>query len=144
MNLNVHAVIGARIRPRLKRQRLSFDNTLEELRRVASARQAKVSRATINRNISALRVCLARATAWGIVTAMPLGKIKRRAEDENAVVRYLSEDEEDRLGAASIARDEERRTGRESANEWRRGRGYRSSRHLVRKPTISRRWYCLA
>jgi integrase len=84
----------------------------------------EVARSTMNRNISSLRAALARAVEWGVLSAMPLGKIKRRAEDENAVVRYLSEDEEARLRAALITRDTMRRAGRESANIWRRERGY--------------------
>ena len=83
-----------------------------------------ISRSTINRNISALRAALARAVEWGTLSAMPLGKIKRSAEDENAIVRYLLEDEEARLRAALIARDDARRAARESANMWRRERGY--------------------
>ena len=51
-------------------------------------------------------------------------EIKRGAEDENAVVRYLSDDEDARLRAALLARDDAKRTARESANEWRRKRGY--------------------
>jgi integrase len=83
-----------------------------------------VARSTLHRNISSLRAALARAVEWGVLSAMPLGKIKRKAEDENAVVRYLSDDEEGRLRAALIARDTARRTARESANTWRRERGY--------------------
>jgi integrase len=56
---------------------------------------------------------------------MPLGDITFRSEDENAVVRYLSDDEERRLRRALIARDNARRAGRESANKWRRERGYK-------------------
>jgi integrase len=55
---------------------------------------------------------------------MPLGKIKRRAADENAVVRYLAPDEEARLRASLGARDDQRRARRESANAWRRDRGH--------------------
>jgi integrase len=56
---------------------------------------------------------------------MPLGKIKFRAEDENAVVRYLSDDDEEaRLRAALVTRDNARRAAREPANKWRRERGY--------------------
>jgi hypothetical protein len=35
---------------------------------------------------------LARDAEWGTLSAMPLGKIKRRTEDENAILRYLLED----------------------------------------------------
>jgi hypothetical protein len=63
----------------------------------SSKRNAReVSRSTVNRDVSALRAALARAVEWGTLSAMPLGKIKRSAEDENAVVRYLSNEEEAR------------------------------------------------
>jgi integrase len=84
----------------------------------------EISRSTINRDVSALRAALARGAEWGVLSAMPLGKIRRSAEDENAVVRYLLEDEEARLRAALLAREEARRAARESANRWRRTRGY--------------------
>jgi integrase len=84
-----------------------------------------VKRSTINRNIKALRAALNRATEWGVLSSTPLGKIKFRAEDENAVIRYLSEDEEARLRAALVKRDNGRRGARESANRWRRERGYK-------------------
>jgi hypothetical protein len=57
----------------------------------------------------------------GVVSTMPLGNIKFRAEDENAVVPYLSADEEARLRNALVTRDNTRRAARKSANEWRRG-----------------------
>ena len=88
------------------------------------AKVREVSRATINHNISGLRAALGRAVEWGVLSVMPLGKIKRRKEDENAIVRYLSADEEARLRAALAERDESRRAARESANVWRRERGY--------------------
>jgi integrase len=90
----------------------------------SNEKSREVSRSTIHRNVSALRASLARAVEWGAVSAMPLGKIKRKSEDENAVVRYLSEDEDARLRAALVARDSTRRAARESANVWRRERGY--------------------
>jgi integrase len=89
------------------------------------AKVRDVSRATINHNISGLRAALGRAVEWGMLSVMPLGKMKRRKEDENAIVRYLSGDEETRLRAALIARDKSRRGARESANAWRRERGYK-------------------
>jgi integrase len=88
----------------------------------AQLKSRAVSRATIHNNIAALRAALNRATEWGIVSSMPLGRIKRRAADENAVVRHLSGDEEVRLRTALVARDERRRAGRDSANAWRRER----------------------
>ncbi len=88
------------------------------------AKVREVSRATINHNISGLRAALARAVEWGVLSMMPLGKIKRKKEDENAIVRYLSSDEEARLRAALIGRDKTRRAARQSANTWRRQHGY--------------------
>jgi hypothetical protein len=61
---------------------------------------------------------------WGTLSAMPLGKIKRSGEDENAVAPYLSDDEEARLRESLTIRDDTRRASRESANAWRRERGY--------------------
>ena len=72
----------------------------------------EISRSTINRNISALRAALRRAVEWGTLSAMPLGRIKRSAEDENAIVRYLTDDEESRLRAALQVRDNARRAAR--------------------------------
>jgi integrase len=91
----------------------------------ATARSREVSPTTIKNNIAALRAALNRATEWGILPAMPLGRIKLRATDENAVVRYLAADEEARLRAALAARDDRRRMARQSANAWRRDRNYR-------------------
>ena len=91
----------------------------------AKIRARQISRATINHNLLGLRAALNRATEWGVLSAMPLGKIKRRAEDENAVVRYLTDEEETHLRAALGARDKRRRAGRNSSNAWRRERGYR-------------------
>jgi integrase len=88
-------------------------------------RAREVKRSTVNRNIAALRAALNRATEWGVLSSMPLGKIKFRAEDENAVVRYLTEEEESRLRGALVARDNARRAARASANVWRRDRGYK-------------------
>ena len=88
------------------------------------AKAREVSRATINHNVSGLRASLARAVERGALSVMPLGKMKRKTEDENAIVRYLSADEEARLRTALIARDKSRRAGRDSANQWRRERGY--------------------
>jgi integrase len=90
----------------------------------ASMRSRELSHATINNNIAALQAALRRATEWGVIETMPLGKIKRRAVDENSIVRYLSSDEEARLRAALVVRDDKRRAERESANAWRQERGY--------------------
>jgi integrase len=50
--------------------------------------------------------------------------MKPGTEDENAVIRYLSREEEQRLRNALADRDHARRAARESANAWRGERGY--------------------
>ena len=49
----------------------------------AKRRSREVRRSTINRHIKALRPALNRASEWGVLSSMPLGKIKFRVEDEN-------------------------------------------------------------
>ena len=83
-----------------------------------------MSRTTINRDVAALRAALSRAVEWGSLSAHPLARMKPTSEDESAVVRYLSADEEQRLRAALVDRDNVRRAARESANAWRRQRQY--------------------
>jgi integrase len=61
---------------------------------------------------------------WRFISVHPLQGVRRSKEDTTAVVRFLNADEEASLRAALVARDEERRRGRISANEWRRERGY--------------------
>lgn len=102
--------------------------TMRKYRHVAApttGRSREVSHTTIQHNIAALRAALNRATEWGVISAMPLGRIKLRPTDENAVVRYLTADEEARLRTALAARDDRRRMARESANAWRRDRNYK-------------------
>jgi integrase len=79
---------------------------------------------TVNRDLTALKACLSKAVQWRFVSVHPLQGVKRSKEDTTAVVRFLHADEEASLRAALIARDEERRRGRISANDWRRERGY--------------------
>jgi integrase len=50
--------------------------------------------------------------------------MKYATVDENGVIRHLSPDEERRLRNALSHRDDARRSGRASANAWRRVRGY--------------------
>lgn len=79
---------------------------------------------TINRDISSIKACFNRAVDWDILTVNPLAKIKKSRTDDCLKVRFLSDDEEARLRAALDAREERRRAERDSANHWRRERGY--------------------
>jgi integrase len=84
-----------------------------------------IGNVTLNRDLDDLKAALARAAEWDIIEASPLAGIKRAKVDRAALVRFLSEDEERRLRAALDAREERIRRQRDSANDWRRERGYR-------------------
>ncbi len=79
---------------------------------------------TVNRDLDDLRSSLGKAVAWGLLDTHPLGSVKRLRIDTKAAVRFLSDDEETRLHEAMGARDERIRVERDSANAWRRKRGY--------------------
>ncbi len=79
---------------------------------------------TINRDLAALKAALSRAVEWGFLSSDPLARMKRVTEDESAIVRYLSGDEEIRLRQALVARDGRRQAARVAANVWRRDRAY--------------------
>lgn len=81
---------------------------------------------TCNRHLAALKAALSRAVEWGLLTDNPAAGLKSLKEDDRAIVRYLSADEEKRLRAAMIARDDRLREGRRSGNAWRQARGYES------------------
>lgn len=87
-----------------------------------------ISKATVNRDVVALKAALSKALEWRKVTRLtthPLaGALKPYKLDGGAVVRYLTPAEETRLLAALDARDTRRRQERETANAWRRERGY--------------------
>ena len=105
-------------------KRLS-DITALSIERWRTARLKKVKPATVNRGVGTLKAALNRAVEWDIIPVNPLASVKPLKEDRSAQIRYLSEDEEARLRQALIDREGEARRGRESANEWRRARGYK-------------------
>ena len=79
---------------------------------------------TINRDISSIKAAFNRAVDWELIGTNPLAKVKKSRTDDCLKVRYLSDAEEGRLRAALDAREERRRAERDSANHWRRERGY--------------------
>jgi integrase len=85
---------------------------------------------TLNRDLDDLKAALARAADWGLIDASPIAGVKRAKVDGAAPVRFLTEDEEQRLRIALDAREERIRAGRDSANAWRRERGYDLLRDL--------------
>jgi integrase len=84
----------------------------------------KVSKATTNRDLTALKAAVAKAVTWGHLKVHPLTSVKPYRLDTRGVVRYLNAEELTRLKAALTARDDRRRAERESANTWRRARDY--------------------
>jgi integrase len=82
------------------------------------------AQSTINRDLTTLRAALSKAVTWGIIEAHPLAPVKPLRIDTKAQVRYLSAEEEHRLRAALMHRDERLKQARERGNAWRRERGY--------------------
>ena len=89
---------------------------------------------TIRRNVRVLHASLNKAVEWKLISVNPIkGVIKGTKRQSFAadvqlaptkkLARFLSDDEERRLRAALRARDERKRQGRESANQWRADRG---------------------
>lgn len=119
----------------VQRLRAAFGSVLSGLRldeispfqieRWRSARlKSGTAAGTVNRDLGVLKSALSRAVAWRILTSNPLRDVKPSRVDKRGIVRYLSDDEETRLLAALDARDSTRRDERDSANAWRRARGY--------------------
>jgi integrase len=79
---------------------------------------------TVNRQMNNLRACLNKAIEWDLIEKNPFEKVKPCKADSNAVVRFLSPDEESGMRKALDEREAEMKTARESANEWRAQRGY--------------------
>lgn len=92
--------------------------------------------ATINRNITALKAALAKAVEWGFIELNPLAKLKLSKIDHIGKLRYLTRDEEIRLRKALEIREEKSRAARDTANKWRRMRGYEEFPDL-RKQTFT-------
>jgi integrase len=91
-------------------------------------RKDKTSDATVNRDVAALKGMLRYAKKEKAITVNPL----TAADDFKPLkvdrfghrLRYLSPDEEKRLLAALVARDDQRRAARASGNAWLRERGH--------------------
>ncbi len=86
------------------------------------ALKAGKAKATVNRDLAALKACLAKAIEWELLSVHPLAKVRPVRTDRLNRVRYLTNDEEQRLRAALINREDTMRQKRRTANEWRRVR----------------------
>jgi integrase len=122
---------GAESVARLKTAFATFNaRPLTELQAFAVERwraarlRSGVTKATVNRDLAAFRGALTKACEWKLLAQHPLADVKAFASDPIGHVRFLSGDENARLRAALAARDDRRRVARETANRWRRERGY--------------------
>ena len=79
---------------------------------------------TVNRDLDDLKSTMNKAAQWGFLETNPITSVRRSRVDHAPRVRYLSEDEENSLRSALRDRDAQIRSGRSSANAWRRERGY--------------------
>lgn len=80
---------------------------------------------TINRDLSALRASLSRAVRLGVIQINPLADLEPAEVDRHRRrVRALTHEEKQRLVAALLARDANRRQERVNANAWRQERDY--------------------
>lgn len=96
--------------------------TLPALERWRTERiNAGRAKATVNRDLVALSAVLTKACEWGALDANPLRKLAP-LKVTTRKVRFLSPEEEKRLRAALVVRDEELRTRRENGNAWRAAR----------------------
>lgn len=77
---------------------------------------------SVNRDVCALKTLISKAKLWKFVSDNPLSKIKPLPESDGRI-RYLSPEERDRLFKVLLAREESRRTGRDSHNRFRAARG---------------------
>ena len=108
-------------RPLTKLSQLDFER-YKQRKLAAGAKPA-----TVNRNFDRIRTVLLAAVKSGYLPAdqNPLAKVSRPKEDDDPIVRYLSEDEEARLRKALAERDTRMHAERANANRWREARGYR-------------------
>lgn len=116
-----------------KRIRSAFDEVISQpiteltpnrIERWRTKRLAKgIKATTVNREIAALRAMLSKAQEWGFIQQHPLQLFKLTRTDPNAVVRFLSKEEELALRKALDKREKDLRARRQSGNQWRAARG---------------------
>ena len=87
-------------------------------------REGGLKTASVNRYTSYLHSCFSKAVEWGFIQEHPMTRIKKEREDTSRV-RYLTDEERERLMDALDAREERIRAERDSYNLWARQRGYK-------------------
>jgi integrase len=86
--------------------------------------------ATVNRDLASLRSALSKAVEWGSVDTHPMLAMKPLELDQNKVVRFLSENEENQLRSALDERNQEMCQERDRANAW------RAARNIAQLPDL--------
>jgi integrase len=100
----------------------------------SACRSRGVKATTLNRRLAVLRSMLNWAVEMRLVEFNPLDKIKRLAEtDSDQKVRYLTDDERQRLYAALEAREKRIREARKNHIEWQTEREHDPSSEIVGK-----------
>lgn len=79
--------------------------------------------ATVNRDIVILKAALSKAVEWELISDHPLKKLKQFKVDSLGKIRFLYQDEEDRLLQALELREEELKQRRDNGNQWKKDRG---------------------
>lgn len=85
--------------------------------------KAGIKPVTVNRALVTLRAMLNRAVEWGVIPYNPLKGVKAMKVDRSKVIRYLDQDEANRLREALDRREAENRERRKRFNEWKVARG---------------------
>jgi integrase len=86
---------------------------------------------TLNIDIATLKAALSKAVTWGFISDHPLKKIELLKVDQVKKVRFLTQEEENRLRQALDEREALIKQQRASANQWRKERGYTEFPHLT-------------
>jgi site-specific recombinase XerD len=94
--------------------------TIEEIEKWrGTQKKIGLKNSSTNRRITALKAAINWAWKRNIIDANPLARLEKLSEeDSEGKVRYLTDDERERLMAALNARDKEIRAARDSHNVW--------------------------
>jgi integrase len=108
-----------------------FNKPVEEVNALAvnkwrmAKREEGNKASSVNRVVASLKSVFSWGMKNGLFEANPLALITPLKErDSETIVRFLSEEEYNRLEAALIRREERMRQGRDNHNNWRDERGY--------------------
>jgi site-specific recombinase XerD len=87
--------------------------------RTQEKRERGVKASSLNRELTALKASINWAVSMDIIKENPMNKVKPLPErDSRKIVRYLTDEERERLMNALDEREEKMRQGRQSHNEW--------------------------